>query len=160
MELKLLRIEWEGPLSIEAVGSKTGDDDYGLYQIYTHHLIFGAGTLVYIGKAEEQTFACRLKQHWESWLKWEDDVSIRLGRLNAADFRTDDDWQEWSQLLSEAEKLSVYWHTPPYNSHYISPNTEFNKIILWIQNWGKRGSLLPEYSSSWKPLRPDDTVRE
>ncbi|HEY7156157.1 MAG TPA: hypothetical protein VH575_19485 [Gemmataceae bacterium] len=160
VEPKLLRIEWEGPLSIDAVRSKTGDNDYGLYQIYSHHLIFGAGALVYIGKAERQTFADRLDQHWEGWLKWESDVSIRLGRLSPADYRVDDNWQEWSQLLSDAEKLSVYWYTPPYNSHYISPNTEFNSRALWIQNWGNRGSLLPEYSSHWKPLRPDDTIKE
>src|SRR5262245_54679337 len=62
---KLLRIEWEGPLPVDTVLSRGGDDDYGLYQIYAHHLVFGAGALVYIGKAQEQTFAVRFAQHWE-----------------------------------------------------------------------------------------------
>jgi len=158
MEPRLLQIKWEGPLSLDAVLSeKTGDDDYGLYQIYTHHLVFGAGSLVYIGKAEKQHFACRFKQHREDWLGWESDVSIRLGRLAPGAYRTDDNWQEWSQLITDAEKLTVYWHTPPYNSHYI---TGYDGQALWIQNWGNRGSLLPEYSSHWKPLRPDDAAEE
>ncbi len=118
-EIKLLRIEWEGPLSIDALRSKTGEDDYGLYQIYAHHVVFGAGALVCIGKAQEQTFAARFAQH-EEWLDLENDVSIRLGRLAPADYRADDGWQEWGQLLTDAERLSVFWHSPPYNSHYYS----------------------------------------
>ena len=84
-------------------------------------------------------------------------MSVRLGRLALADYRGDDNWVEWTQLLSDAEKLTVFWHTPPYNSHHI---TGYYGRELQIQNWGNRGSLLPEYSSHWKPLRPDDTAKE
>jgi hypothetical protein len=45
------------------VRAKVGEDDYGLYQIYAHHLVFGSGALVYIGKAQEQTFGVRIAQH-------------------------------------------------------------------------------------------------
>jgi hypothetical protein len=158
-ELKLLRIEWEGPLSIDMVLTKNGEDDYGLYQVYVHHLVFGAGALVYIGKSERQTFATRFGQHWEDWLKWESDVSIRLGRIAEGYYRTDDNWQEWMEILSDVERLTVFWHTPPYNSHYIKG---YQGPALRIQNWGNRGSLLPEYSdpSQWKPRRPDDVCEE
>ena len=40
--IRLLRIQWEGPLSMDAVLAKAGDEDYGLYQIYAHHLLFSA----------------------------------------------------------------------------------------------------------------------
>jgi hypothetical protein len=156
-ERKLLRIEWEDPLSFQEVRTKTGEGDYGLYQTYAHHLVYGPGSLVYLGEAQEQTFAMRFLQHWEEWLKSENDVSIRLGRLAPADYRADDDWKEWEQLLSDAEKLSVFWHSPPYNPHFI---TAYFGQELRIQNWGNRGSLLPEYSSHWKPLRPDDATKE
>lgn len=130
-EPKLLRIEWEGPLPVDKVLSKSGENDYGLYQVYLQHLVFGAGALVYIGKAERQTYATRFAQHLEDWLKWESDVSIRLGRLADGYFRTDDEWQEWMQLLGDAERLTVFWHTPPYNSHYI---TGYQGPSLRIQN--------------------------
>lgn len=155
--MKLLRIEWEGPLLIDAVLAVAGEHDYGLYQIYSQHIVFGPDALVYLGKAQEQTFAARFQQHWQDWLKWENDVTIRLGRLAPSDYRSDDDWQEWGDLLSSAERLSVFWHTPPYNSHFI---TGYGGPELQIQNWGNRGRLLPEYSSHWKPLRPDDFESE
>jgi hypothetical protein len=123
-----------------------------LYQVYVHHLVFGAGALAYIGKAQDQTFADRFSQHQENWLKWESDVAIRLGRLASGFYRTE---EEWADLLTDAEKLTIYWHTPPYNAHHI---TEYLGAPLRIQNWGARGSLLPEYSdpTEWRPHRPDD----
>ncbi len=161
--LELLRIKWYGPYSAKDIDSPEKDfNERGLYQIYAHHPVFGAGALVYIGKAEKQTFACRLKQHLEGFLSGENDISFRLGRLyrdekleNAYDYG-----EEWSQLLSEAEKLSVFWNTPPYNSHYIQGYNV--SMDLRIQNWGNRGSILMEYSRPYwiKSLRPDDSVEE
>ena len=54
--MRTVRVEWEGPLSLDAV--KALDDDYedcGLYQIYGRHIIFSytfdrqnrTGTLIY-----------------------------------------------------------------------------------------------------------------
>ena len=157
LETKRLRIEWEGPISVEGVKEKIGNDDFGLYQIYARHVVFGAGALVYIGKAQEQTFAARFRQHWEDWLRLQSDVSVHLGRLNVGDFPSNDDWQEWRLLLCDAEKLTVVWHAPPYNSHFIN---DYNGRNLHIQNFGNRGSLLPEYTSHWPPLRPDDNAAE
>ena len=104
-----LFLAWERPFSKEEIDSKNGSDDHGLYQIYCHHLVFGAGTLVYISKAEKQTFAQRLNRHWENWAKYESDVSFRLARRGVAT-------RQEKQLLSDAEMLTVYWHTPLYNS--------------------------------------------
>lgn len=58
MELYKIRIEWEGPYSLEEVitkmvdGGKNPDwdgNDYGLYQIYGRHILSGKNTLLYIG---------------------------------------------------------------------------------------------------------------
>ncbi len=41
--MRTVRVEWEGPLSLDAVkGLEDEDDDCGLYQIYGRHIIFGA----------------------------------------------------------------------------------------------------------------------
>lgn len=164
-ELQLLRIKWEGAFALTDVKPERGFNERGLYQIYAHHPVFGAGALVYIGIARKTTFHIRLHNHIDppnGWLSGENDISFRLGRLYR-DEKLEEPYDydsEWSQLLSEAEKLSVFWNTPPYNSHYIK---EYNgSMNLRIQNWGNRGSILMEYSSPyWKqPLRPDDSAEE
>lgn len=68
--LECLKISWEGPFTAEDVVSLNKDWDYGIYQIYGTHNIFGADSLLYIGKAMEQTFADRIVQH-EHWIQWE-----------------------------------------------------------------------------------------
>ena len=100
-EPKRVRIIWEGPLTVDQVRQKNSDDDCGLYQIYAHHIVFGAKALVYIGRAIDQWFATRIHQHWGWWLQWEGDVSIRLGRLDPDCYRKDDEWKEWSELLGD-----------------------------------------------------------
>ena len=64
-----LSIEWSGPYSITQVrkefnrgGSppEYNGPDYGLYQIYGRHILGGDGTLLYIGKAIQQTFSARI----------------------------------------------------------------------------------------------------
>jgi hypothetical protein len=69
------------------------------------------------------------------------------------------DEPQWRELLSHAERLSVFWNTPPYNSQFIR---EYKGPSLRIQNWGNRGSILMEYSSPFgtQPLRPDDSVEQ
>ena len=48
--MRSVRIEWEGPLSLDEVKELAdGDEDCGLYQIYGRHIIFGDDSLLYIG---------------------------------------------------------------------------------------------------------------
>lgn len=152
-DMRRARVRWEAPVQLDAVFRLAGDDDYGLYQIYSHHAVFGPGSLVYIGKAVEQTFAARFKQHEADWLSEENDVAIRLGRLSPDDYAKDDGWRDWQQLLSDTEALLIYWHSPPYNSQHIS---DYKGQVLHIQNLGNRGSILPECTSAWDVPRPRD----
>jgi hypothetical protein len=151
-----LHFEWEGLLRFDEIHDKTSNDDYGLYQIYAHHLVYGPGALVYIGKAEDQSFATRLNQHWMNWAKPEDSPLVRLGRMDKRDYRDDADW---ASLLAAAEPLTVFWHTPAYTSHFILDYPD-HALRMRILNTGKRGGLLPEYSTDWKPVRPDDSAPE
>ena len=77
--LRLVRIEWEGPLPLAAALQKVGDEDYGLYMIEGHNLLYGCKGGLYLGTARDQKYAARMKQH-EWWLKQEQEVTIRLGR--------------------------------------------------------------------------------
>ena len=44
--MRQVTIEWEGPFSFDKV--RANRDDYGLYQIYGEHIIFGKDSLLYI----------------------------------------------------------------------------------------------------------------
>ena len=61
-----IHLAWEGPFRLDNL-SKLQDEnkDYGVYQIYGRHLVYGSGVLLYIGKASDQTFGKRISQ--EGW---------------------------------------------------------------------------------------------
>jgi hypothetical protein len=148
VQSRLVRVFWELK-TLDEVLKLTGDDDYGLYQVYAQHVVFGPGALVYIGKAVDQTFGRRFKQH-KRWLDDANGVTIRIGQPNDEDYDSDSDW---SKCVHDIEALTIHWHSPPYNSKSIQ---SYNGPSLMVQSWGDHGALLPEYSSHWKPWRPDD----
>lgn len=151
--MRQVRVAWVGPLSIEqALQLDDQDNDYGLYQIYGQHIIFGPGSLLYIGMAREQTFKSRLRQHDVDWLHQEKGVLVRVGRIDPGDYAYEpDNWPDWYRLLGDTEALEIYWHSPPYNSSNIS---EYKGQDLRILNEGERGSLSQECASEKLQPRP------
>jgi hypothetical protein len=141
-------VEWEGPLHVDEVLKKNDPAvDRGIYQIYGNHLVFGAGVLLYVGRALESTFGKRFVKH-RAWIREEsDDVAIRLGRIQGVAVAE----SHWHKLAEDLEALTIYWHSPPYNSDCIN---DYKGAPLRVQSWRNRGSLLPEYSSHWKAPRP------
>ncbi|MDQ3523354.1 MAG: hypothetical protein M3434_13645 [Gemmatimonadota bacterium] len=85
-----LPIVWIGPYTPEQVIHDLNDggsapayagEDYGLYQIYGAHILGDTNSLLYIGKATQQTFSARFQQH-RTWLQHEDAVQIYVGRIH------------------------------------------------------------------------------
>lgn len=153
---KVVRVIWTGPYTLEEVLTKTGENDYGVYQVYGRHPVFGRDSLLYIGRAVRQTFAQRFLQH-APWVREALGVTIHLGRLADDDFSHSDGWTEWDQLVCDVEALLIFRHSPPYNSQSIGT---YNGQSLHIQNWGDAGDLMQECSSLWLPPRPDDSAWE
>lgn len=67
-------IEWEGPFSAQTIINDFTDagnhpyyegNDYGLYQIYGRHILYGSDALLYIGKATKRSFSVRFAEHME-----------------------------------------------------------------------------------------------
>ncbi len=136
MELNVIEIKWSGPHKLDDVKEFYNDDDYGVYQIYGTHPIFGSNTLLYIGKANSQTFSTRLIQH-NDWLDWlPSDVSIHLGRLGAI---KDVSIEEWEKQIDVAERLLIFYCKPPHNSSNINAFGNIEETILL--NYGKTSSL-------------------
>ena len=147
--------KWEGALSERDLPKMDG---IGLYQIYGYHIIFGPGSLLYIGKTQtdfkqELINYCRsglgLNKEADWWIKkggikkglTAADVAYtcRIGRI-AKEHYTDD--RSHKQLLTHVEALQIYWHSPPYNSQHIE---EYKGPHLYIVNKGNLGDLEAEY---------------
>ncbi len=138
-----IKIIWDGPFKLDTViqtkknGGKPPDwdgDDYGIYQIYGKHVIYGTNTLLYIGKATEQTFSTRFKQHKKWWLGNEENINIYLGKIyNPKRHSQKDKWRSWTKDVKTAEEILLYKYSPNYNSTNISiPPKSYppGKIIL------------------------------
>lgn len=143
---KLIEVIWEGPHYLnELKALEDNKCDYGLYQIYGRHLVYGDNVLLYIGKADRQTIGMRIAQ--EGWKDHNDASSIRIYAGRFVGERTMDD-SIWSKDIDLAERLLIYVHKPARNSKslYHIPNKELSNIH--VLNWGDYGSLLPEVSGA------------
>jgi hypothetical protein len=143
IEHRLVRVSWEGPFSVDEVRQGGLADMKGLYQVYGQHVVFGPGSLLYVGMTDRQTYKSRFKQHYDRWLQYESDVHVRLGLVD----------DEAIGLLASVEALTIWWHSPPYNSKNI---WLYKGDPLRVQNWKNRGRLHAEYSSHWKPREPPE----
>jgi len=160
---KNIRIEWDGPFNLFDIGYNENEEryslteettlnnekvDYGVYQVYGCHPIYGNDVLLYIGKAERQTFARRLSQ--ESWEYNTDFKNIKfyVGRLFDREQVTED---EWDNLISIAERMLIFAHAPARNSSNILNISKDIKILkefedIRIFNYDNYRSLMPEIS--------------
>lgn len=140
---KIIHVEWEGPFSHEGLKSLNSDWDYGVYQIYGTHTVYGAGVLLYIGMAAKQTFGVRIPQ--EGWPSNQDGnrVEIYVGRLSGS---TTPENEEWNKQISQVENLLIYAHAPATNSKNIQAIRERDFRNIHVLNWGQFRNLLPEVS--------------
>jgi hypothetical protein len=151
-EIDLIHIVWEGPLSIKAVlNLRMQADyghDYGLYQIYGTHSIFGQDALLYLGHADERTFMGRLPWYGDHWEQHEaDQYQVYLGRFGG--WEPIDD-RRWGKLIHNAKVITVYNVSPPYNrTQIVSMDVKEPTVIL---NYEKRHRL-PKCISNLDALR-------
>ena len=136
-----IHVNWEGPLSLEEAKQLNADADFGLYQFYGDHPVYGQNVLLYIGKAVKQTFSSRLSQHnWDTWIP--SYLEIYVGRIC-----TDQDISNemWESLIDLSEKIQIYSHSPAFNTSNLN-QIKSNNPEARVMNWGMRKSLLPEVS--------------
>ena len=150
--LSIIEAMWEGPYHLKEIKNFKGDSDYGLYQIYGTHNIYGPDTLLYIGKSQKRTCSERFSEHKE-WAEYEaTSVDIYLGRLGGVDSTPSD--RNWEDQIDQAERLLIYYCTPPYNSQGLNKLGKIPTTI--VLNYGKRKKLphefsnIDELSSYWK----------
>jgi len=148
MSGKIVHIEWDGPFKIEQAKEKNGKDDYGVYQIYGNHPIYGYGVLLYIGKAVDQTFGERIKQEEEKGSKWLADKDCWPIEIYTGDVDESETGMEWEVVTDLVEKLLIYSHQPACNSSSIGSISDKDLRDIHILNWELRRNLLPEVSGA------------
>lgn len=124
-----ITVTWTGPFTVDEVAARFNDEgeppgydgpDYGLYQVYGRHILCGANTLLYVGRATGQTFARRFRQH-NNWLIREDETSVYLGRIYDPQRHSAQDlWETWVADVKLAECVLIYKYSPNYNSVSVS----------------------------------------
>jgi hypothetical protein len=149
----VIHIEWDGPYRFDntigdsrLVSSLIGHADYGVYQIYGGHPVYGSSSLLYIGLAAAQHFGERVPQETQ----WADNrdagrVEVYVGRISGS--RTPDD-ATWDNEIRLAERLLIYAHSPPMNTQKTLGKLEPDLRGVHVLNWAKHRDLLPEVSGA------------
>ncbi|MDI6616165.1 MAG: hypothetical protein QME27_05580 [Syntrophaceae bacterium] len=153
-----IHVFWEGPWSLNDLEKLKNDEkDYGVYQIYGCHPLYGHSVLLYIGKAIDQTFGQRISQ--ENWQNTEDgeNIEIYIGRLASQKQLTCD---EWDAKIDQAEKLLIFAHAPAYNTQNTRSLPEPNVMNNRIFNWNCQRDLFPEVSGNRYTSRFDHILEE
>lgn len=158
--IKIIEIKWAGPYTADEIKTCNSDIDFGIYQVYGDHPIYGNNVLLYIGQANNQTFAQRLPQH-DDWFEWKAlNLQFYLGRLGGSEPTTDKDWFE---QVDYAEARLIHYAQPAWNASKLnssSHNYSFDEAIIF--NAEQRRSLPFEINihswqhtslakSTWKP---------
>jgi hypothetical protein len=121
-----IHIQWYGPFTYqEALGKRNELDDYGVYQIYGPHPVYGSDVLLYIGKSNMQTFGKRLSQ--ESWQQRVSDsisMTVYLGKL--AGYGGTPTNAEWAAQITHAERFLIYSHWLAGNSSGLNVSFDEN----------------------------------
>ncbi|MBO0602521.1 hypothetical protein I2483_12715 [Sporosarcina sp. E16_3] len=142
--VKLIHIDWTGPYLLTNITDLMDEEiDYGIYQIYGKHPVYGSNVLLYIGKADFQTLGKRISQ--ENWWDTNDSSTIMIYAGRLAGECTPEE-SNWSKEIDMAEKLLIYVHKPAYNSKNLSNIPEMDLKDVHILNWGSYRALLPEVS--------------
>lgn len=141
-----IHINWEGPFTHAEALKLNSETDYGLYQFYGDHLTYGRDAILYLGKAEAQTFGRRISQHnWDSWTS--SPIQIYVGKIHSSSPLEN---EEWKRQIYLSERIILQSHAPTFNSsnlNSIGHKCEDTRVL----NWGKRKQLLPEVSiSRWE----------
>jgi len=143
----IIHIQWEGPFTQDQISLLNNESsDYGIYQIYGTHPIYGSDVLLYIGQAGSQTFATRLKQHkWVQYTPNPNELKYYVGRISG---EKTPKHQKWAADINLSEQLLIYSHAPALNSQNLNSIKDEDCKDVHVLNWGMRKDLLPEVSGA------------
>ena len=151
MRTKHIHLLWQGPHTREAILKMVGPTDFGVYQICASLPAYGWDALAYIGKAQEQSFAARLKARADLLENpWAENSHIYTARIHKVENGPHPTPEEWGGLITAAEKLLIVAHSPAWNGQGVQglKREESGCEHFHVFNWGQYGRLLPEVSGA------------
>ena len=157
-----IHLLWNGPHTCGAVLEMDHSTDFGIYQVYGPHPVSGADSLLYIGRANDQTFGDRFtnpdRQVWspDDGPFGDNTALLRffVGRVHPThdqQQRGAIDDELWGTWINRAERLLICAHVPHWNAMGVAGITREQTDDYdnyHVLNWGTRASLLPEVSGA------------
>jgi hypothetical protein len=148
MAHQIIYIEWDGPYFFEECHELNDEScDYGLYQVYGVHPLYGSEVLLYIGKTDDRIFALHLadeQEYWESEVDFHP-LTIYVGRLAGA---ATPDGEQWGREMDQAARLLIYSHVPVFNGRELGASPDEDLKDIHVINWGSQMDLAPEVSGA------------
>jgi hypothetical protein len=150
-DVAVIDLEWDGPFTLEQIAQFNRGHDYGVYQVYGTHNVFGSDTLLYIGKARDRSFAERISEH-KDWIDWEAGSGhVYLGRLCGTEPVIEVNWPAWCEMIDRVEASLIFFCSPAYNSSGLQYLREMPPTI--VANY-KRRHRLPQLVSNVYEMAP------
>jgi hypothetical protein len=129
--IEIVHLEWkEFPFNDDIYNNFNGKSDYGIYQIYGDHPVYGENILLYIGKAQDQTYSQRLNGHND----FNETHIPKFRRIHLSYFyKTDDvNYKNWGESIDIVERLLINSHFPAYNSQDVKGIIDFKPLKKMI----------------------------
>jgi hypothetical protein len=145
-DFKIYHLNWkEYDWDASICTNYNSNKDYGIYQVYGDHPVYGNNTLLYIGKARDQTYSARMRGHTD----FDASQVSKFTKLHLSYFCKIDDISEanWGDAIDLVEKVFIKTHFPALNSQDVMKFLETGAPNVLIYNWGARGRLLSEVST-------------
>jgi hypothetical protein len=147
MTTRNIFIDWDGPYTLDELEEL--DDpriDYGLYQVYGSHPLYGEEVLLFLGATGGgRTFGNRLAEEQGYWEAEEDfqPLIFYVGRLMGVVAPSNGVWEEEMDL---ALRLLVFAHAPVFNAREVAAAPDDDLKRVHVVNWGQFLDLAPEVS--------------
>jgi hypothetical protein len=148
MAEKMIYLEWDGPYSFDDLEELQDETcDYGIYQVYGMHPVYGAEVLLFLGKTEDRTFGAQLTEEQPYWEAESDfqPINIFVGRLAG---QVTPNGDVWAREIDAAARLLAYAHLPVFNGRELGSAPDEDLKEIHIINWGNYMDLAPEVSGA------------
>jgi len=148
MNIKVVNILWEKyPFALDEIKKLDQEKHHGLYQIYADHPVYGLNRLIYIGKANQQTFSARLGERQEYYDFIETILNptyLHIGMLAESDEIT---LEERDEMIDKIEVILIKSNLPALNASGVRTLLPKETEPILVLNWEEYGELTPEASS-------------